>query len=468
MNNGKFGTSGIFIDRTRLMLEMIKENTWCVFNRPVRFGYTTLISMFREYFLGNVSSFEGTDIESEVASLKSYDVYMIDFSSYSLYTRPKIRVGFDYEATYDLKRKMYKTILEPEFTRVGLLTCKVSSRQELLHHIISNIKRKYIETGIKIVFLFDFYDKPIMDVLSLRVFEGVAEELLGFYSTLIGNCKKEIEFAFFVGCGVSNKRPAGVKDLSVDVKYNTLLGVAKADVSPQIAYFLDEVGTYNFVAQGEQMYPISIVAQCYKDGKYPINYVYSDTMEYVFRYIIRNNGIVFTDLPNKIGQTSVLYKLGFFTMRRGKFDFVDAYCAKRLCSEFMYDWGELRNSPNLFRQLFESNVLSFKSDLDKFYDSLSRKINKKLIKMTLYVMANLTQGVEVYYDEGTTLIVIRLQFINFVVTQALLQHERSNDFEVVYTDKPYVYIDMILDEERRRISSFDYNISTATGGGRRV
>lgn len=170
----------IYIDKTALIYNLVKNNSYVFLNRPRRFGKSLLVSTMEEYFSGNKELFKGLKIEKLEKDWISYPVLHFDLSTIKEHTCEALRNGLDF------KLKPYEKLYN------------VPKEENLSDRLTSIIEHAYNQTGKKVVILIDEYDSPLLNVLYEDVMKQFREIMRSFYSP-IKNCDRYIHFAFMTG-----------------------------------------------------------------------------------------------------------------------------------------------------------------------------------------------------------------------------------------------------------------------------
>ncbi|MCY4284497.1 MAG: AAA family ATPase [Thiotrichales bacterium] len=132
-----------YVDKTRLLLSLIRGGSRYFLSRPRRFGKSLLVSTLKELFEGNEPLFEGLYIHKAWDWSRRSPVVRLDFSIGG-FENPD-RVAEDVNA--QLRRMEEDAAIDP---RHGIPALRSQ-------HLIRELRRK---TGERVVVLIDEYDKP--------------------------------------------------------------------------------------------------------------------------------------------------------------------------------------------------------------------------------------------------------------------------------------------------------------------
>ena len=211
----------LYVDKTALVYDIVKEGKYYFLSRPRRFGKSLLLSTLEAYFLGRRELFEGLAISQMEKEWKQYPVLHLDLNA-AKYTNPEALTSLlsaqlgRWEETYG--NSPVETTLPERFKGV--------------------IQRAYEQTGQKVVILVDEYDKPLLQALSnqellndyrstLKSFYGVEKSMDGY-----------IQLAFFTGVTKFSKVSVfsdlnNLTDISLDLHYATVCGITEEEVHGQ-------------------------------------------------------------------------------------------------------------------------------------------------------------------------------------------------------------------------------------------
>jgi hypothetical protein len=157
----------VYVDKTRLVHQLVTTGSYYFFSRPRRFGKSLLISTLKELYLGNKAVFEGLWIENNW-----------DWSK----KNPVIHISFD---DVDYQGLGLEKALLQEFDVYGHsygIKLENNTLKSKFKELILALSAQY---G-KVVLLIDEYDKPIIDYLETFEIEEAK--------------KKSSHFARFLWC----------------------------------------------------------------------------------------------------------------------------------------------------------------------------------------------------------------------------------------------------------------------------
>ena len=142
----------LYIDKTKLIYELVHNGTIYVLTRPRRFGKSLLVSTLECYFQGRKELFKGLAIDSLEKEWKEYPVFHIDFN------------GKNFTEGGELEKTL-KGFVESQEVIYG----KDPFHDTLGDRFSYILKAAHEKTEQLAVVLIDEYDKPLLDVMDLDI-----------------------------------------------------------------------------------------------------------------------------------------------------------------------------------------------------------------------------------------------------------------------------------------------------------
>ena len=228
----------IYVDKTELIYQLVKDGTIYFLSRPRRFGKSLLVSTLKCYFQGRKELFKGLAIDKLETEWAEYPVFHIDFN------------GTDFTKSGKLEDIVKGTVStwEKEYGR----TEEFEDIGRRFAYVLQQAHKRY---GRRCVVLIDEYDKPILDVLDTgytttidgkeRLLEDIHREILkGFYSTF-KLADEDLQFVLLTGVTKFSQvsvfsgfnQPA---DISMAPQYETLCGITQEELEH---YFAEPIET---------------------------------------------------------------------------------------------------------------------------------------------------------------------------------------------------------------------------------
>lgn len=208
----------IYVDKTRLVHQLVTTGTYYFFSRPRRFGKSLLISTLKELYLGNKAIFEGLWIENNWDWSKKNPVVHFSFDDMGYK-----QVGLETAILKEVARwaKHYKV-------RLIETTYKLQFKE-----LLEKVSKKH---G-KVVLLIDEYDKPIIDFLEkeeIEICKANRDVLREFYGVL-KNSDDLLEFVFITGISKFSKVSLfshlnNLDDITLAPQYATIAGYTQEEL----------------------------------------------------------------------------------------------------------------------------------------------------------------------------------------------------------------------------------------------
>ena len=223
------GSNCIYVDKTQLAFELIKQPGAFFLSRPRRFGKSLFVDTLKEIFEGNQQLFTGLSIHDRWDWSRTFPVITIDFASGVLKSREEL----DQRILGLLRQNAERLDVSYES---GDLVGKFGT-------LISEAAKKY---GRRAVVLVDEYDKPILDNIdNPSVAAELREGLKNFYSVLKGQ-DANLQFVFMTGVTKFSKVSlfSGLNqltDITISRDFSTICGYTQSDVEQHFAGHLQGV-----------------------------------------------------------------------------------------------------------------------------------------------------------------------------------------------------------------------------------
>jgi hypothetical protein len=221
----------IYVDKTRLVHQLVTTGTYYFFSRPRRFGKSLLVSTLNELYLGNKAVFEGLWIENNWDWSKTNPVLHFSFDDMSYK-----QLGLEGAIVQELKRlaKQYQ---------IDLFTLDYKSQfKELLEQLA--------RMHGKVVLLIDEYDKPIIDFLEKHEIDQAKfnRDILREFYGVLKNADKLLELVFITGISKFSKVSLfshlnNLTDITLSENYGTLTGYTQEEVALYFDEYLTKIET---------------------------------------------------------------------------------------------------------------------------------------------------------------------------------------------------------------------------------
>jgi len=238
----------IYIDKTKLALNLINSGKYNFLSRPRRFGKSLFLDTLKDIFEGKKELFEGLYI---------YDKW--DWKT----TYPVIKISFGLgvvKSTVDLNMRIL-AILKENQKHLNIECENFHDTSGCFRELIILAYEKYNQ---KVVILIDEYDKPILDnITDKETSKEIRDGLKNIYS-VIKDSDQYLKFAFLTGVSKFSKVSLfsglnNLEDISLDERYATICGYTHDDVKESFEERLEGVDLkelkkwyngYNFLGKG--------------------------------------------------------------------------------------------------------------------------------------------------------------------------------------------------------------------------
>ena len=213
------GSNCIYVDKTRLAFQLIKQPGAFFLSRPRRFGKSLFIDTLKEIFEGNQKLFEGLYIHDQWDWSRKFPVIKIDFAGGVLKNRQELDVRI-------------LDILQENAEHLGV-SYESTDIPGKLGTLIRKAMAKY---GERAVVLVDEYDKPILDnIENPPIAAEMREGLKNLYSVLKEQ-DANLQFVFMTGVTkfsqVSLFRGLNqLTDITIDTRYSSICGYTETDLT---------------------------------------------------------------------------------------------------------------------------------------------------------------------------------------------------------------------------------------------
>lgn len=221
--------NNLYIDKTKIALELISSHKYVFLSRPRRFGKSLFLDTLKNIFEGNEALFKGLYIHDHYDWTEQY---------------PVIKIGFGgVRSPSELKQSILAILKENKFRLK--ISAELQSKDYALcfRELIQLVYNQYQR---KVVILIDEYDKPILDNLDqLDVAKENREILKRFYTEIKVN-DEYLKFAFLTGVSKFSKVSIfsglnNLTDISLQKKYGNICGYTQHDIETAFIPYLSEV-----------------------------------------------------------------------------------------------------------------------------------------------------------------------------------------------------------------------------------
>ena len=216
----------IYVDKTKYLYELVKEEKPFFLSRPRRFGKSLFISALKAFFLGKRELFDGLAIADLEHDWIEYPVIYIDFNRGS-------------SDSLQAVKNVLNAMLEKNENEWGI----VEKSDDLSVRFSNLIETANEKSGKKVVVLVDEYDKALVNTIDKSL---VNEELLAFFKGFYGVLKGMdycLRYVFLTG--VTKFARVSIFsdlnqliDISLDEQYAEICGISETEL---LHYFKPEI-----------------------------------------------------------------------------------------------------------------------------------------------------------------------------------------------------------------------------------
>ncbi len=218
----------IYVDKTAIIYQLITHGSYYFFARPRRFGKSLLVSTLAEIFRGHRELFKGLAIDSLPYNWQKHPVIVISFASISYETSESLENGI----------KIYLKDIARDY---NIVIAKNLNSAEILRFLVKELAKSN-----PVALLIDEYDYAILQHIHNEKMAYAIREILKSFYAVIKDLDPYLKFVFLTGVskfprtsifsGLNN-----LEDISLDARYNTLLGYTKSEITTFFQTYLMKI-----------------------------------------------------------------------------------------------------------------------------------------------------------------------------------------------------------------------------------
>jgi hypothetical protein len=244
---------GVYVDKTGMLLQLVKSYGPFFLARPRRFGKSLLLDTIRQIFEGRKELFAGLEIQTLDPDFDWEPFPVIRINMNTVSTEPD-----EFKTSLIARLLPIAESYKVEISKSNIvdaisdLITKISMKHVLLK---KNIGRTEIETDIpgsigtgNVVLLIDEYDFPLLKHLrNQENMEKIRLMLYDLYSAIKG-CDEFLRFVFITGITKFKQLSLfsalnNVIDLSFDKNFTSICGFTEKEITSSFGDFLDDALT---------------------------------------------------------------------------------------------------------------------------------------------------------------------------------------------------------------------------------
>ncbi len=213
----------VYVDKTKLIHQMVSEGKVYFLSRPRRFGKSLLVSTLKAYFLGKKELFQDLYMGKVEKNWDTYPVFHIDFSIKKYLTIEDLRIVINQHII------QWEKIYGREDNDDNNTTIRFRNL----------IRRAYEQTGKQVVVLIDEYDAPLLDTnIDADLQKILKSELRDFFSPL-KEAGKYLRFLFLTGITKFSQvnifsELNNLNNISMLDKYAGICGITEEELLTQL------------------------------------------------------------------------------------------------------------------------------------------------------------------------------------------------------------------------------------------
>ncbi len=490
----------IYIDKTKIALDLIENNKYVFLSRPRRFGKSLFLDTLKNIFLGNKALFKGLYIYDNYDFTEKYPVINISFAAGKFNSVEKLK-------------KHITSLLEYNQEDLNIV-CKDSKSINICFTDL--IKKAYKKYNQKVVILIDEYDKPILDTIEdVKISNDVKNELANFYSVMKAS-DEYLRFVFLTGVSKFSKVSVfsglnNIRDVSLEERYGDICGYTQNDIETSFLPYLDGVDLeklrewyngYNFLAS-DVYNPFDILLFIQGGFNYKNYWIETGTPTFLIHLLSQKdyfipeleNLIVGEEIINSfdinnISLETILFQAGYLTIDECRVDEMDLIEYKlkvpnkevRVSLNNMFidyltdDTHKLRKRQNIFKSLKNAKMEELKKTLISLFASIpyNNFVNNKIYEYEGYYASVIyayfaSLGIIIISEDVTNLgridmtidINNRIYIIEFKTTKEnALEQIKEKNYHQKYLDenKEIILVGINFDREKKNISNFEWEV----------
>ncbi len=260
----------LYIDKTHIIHDLIKDGRYFFLSRPRRFGKSLLISTLEELFSGNEDLFKDLWIGKSKYTWPQHPVISLNFSD------------LDIESASELKTSL-AVALDDLAEEHGIDLSKYPTPGLKLKRLVKQLSKKN-----PVVILIDEYDYPLLNNISnLKVAEANRKVLRNFFS-VIKSLDRYLRAIFITGISNFSKTSIfsglnNLNDISLDPVAANLLGYTEEEMLSFLKGPIQELAKIENSSLEDTMLKIQQWYNGYRFSEFPLRVYNPFSVLYVLK-----------------------------------------------------------------------------------------------------------------------------------------------------------------------------------------
>lgn len=219
----------LYVDKTRLVYELVNDSHYVFLARPRRFGKSLLLSTIKAYFEGRKDLFHGLEIEKLEKEWKKHPVFLLELSRINNNSTDSINASLDQQFSV-WEKDLNINNENPEF----------GSRFSTI--LLESFKK----TGERAVVLVDEYDNPLINTLGQSdIHERNRTLLKSVYSNLKA-LDEYIRFGMLTGVSRFSKMSVfsglnNLRDITFSNQFSAICGITREEIKSFIKHGVENL-----------------------------------------------------------------------------------------------------------------------------------------------------------------------------------------------------------------------------------
>jgi len=216
-----------YVDKTKLIYDLIHNGKYIFLSRPRRFGKSLLLSTLKAYFQGKKELFEGLAVSELEQEWESNPILYLD-----------LNVGM-YTSKEGLEEALNSNLVDWEEQYDTKLNSNDAAQR--FKYIIKTLAQS---SGKKVVILVDEYDKPLIEAINDEPLQQEFRNMLKAFYGNLKTCDEYIRFAMLTGVSKFSKISLfsdlnNLQDISLDERYADICGLTAEEIEHTLSDHLE-------------------------------------------------------------------------------------------------------------------------------------------------------------------------------------------------------------------------------------